>query len=95
MPLHRSQHRKGAPIFFNITSQDTHYYQPIQERAPPSSKKSDLFPTHPISLTHRAIRCLINLINLSPTVKDQLLISCKDGLNKGQKWYGPNRSRRY
>ena len=22
-------------------------------------------------------------------------LSCKDGLNKGQKWYGPNRSRRY
>ena len=22
-------------------------------------------------------------------------ISCKDGQNKGQKWYGPNRSRRY
>ena len=22
-------------------------------------------------------------------------MSCKDGLNKGQKWYGPNRSRRY
>ena len=22
-------------------------------------------------------------------------ISGKDGLNKGQKWYGPNRSRRY
>ena len=21
-------------------------------------------------------------------------ISCKDGLNKGQKWYGPNKSRR-
>ena len=21
-------------------------------------------------------------------------ISCKDGLDKGQKWYGPNRSRR-
>ena len=21
--------------------------------------------------------------------------SCKDGLNKGQKWYGPNRSRSY
>ena len=21
--------------------------------------------------------------------------SCKDGLNKGQKWYGPKRSRRY
>ena len=21
--------------------------------------------------------------------------SCKDGLNKGQKWYGPNRSRQY
>ena len=23
------------------------------------------------------------------------VVSCKDGLNKGQKWYGPNRSRRY
>ena len=22
-------------------------------------------------------------------------ISCKDGLDKGQKWYGPNRSSRY
>ena len=22
-------------------------------------------------------------------------ISCKDGIKKGQKWYGPNRSRRY
>ena len=22
-------------------------------------------------------------------------ISCKDGHRKGQKWYGPNRSRRY
>ena len=22
-------------------------------------------------------------------------ISCKDGFGKGQKWYGPNRSRRY
>ena len=22
-------------------------------------------------------------------------ISCKDGLSKGQKWYGPNRCRRY
>ena len=22
-------------------------------------------------------------------------ISCTDGLNKGQKWYGPDRSRRY
>ena len=25
----------------------------------------------------------------------QVNISCKDGVNKGQKWYGPNRSRRY
>ena len=24
-----------------------------------------------------------------------VLISCKDGHNKGQKWYGPNRSRKY
>ena len=23
------------------------------------------------------------------------ITSCKDGLDKGQKWYGPNRSRRY
>ena len=21
--------------------------------------------------------------------------TCKDGLNKGQKWYGPNKNRRY
>ena len=28
-------------------------------------------------------------------LKDQGNISCKDGLNKGQKWYGPKRSRRY
>ena len=27
--------------------------------------------------------------------RDQGNISCKDGLDKGQKWYGPNRSRRY
>ena len=28
-------------------------------------------------------------------VRDQGNISCKDGLHKGQKWYGPNRSRGY
>ena len=27
--------------------------------------------------------------------RDQGNISCKDELNKGQKWYGPNRSKRY
>ena len=27
--------------------------------------------------------------------RNQRNISCKDGLDKGQKWYGPNRSRRY
>ena len=27
--------------------------------------------------------------------KIQGKISCKDGLYKGQKWYGPNRSRQY
>ena len=27
--------------------------------------------------------------------KIQKSISCKDGLDKGQKWYGPNRSSRY
>ena len=27
--------------------------------------------------------------------RDQGNISCKDGHNKGQNWYGPNRSRRY
>ena len=27
--------------------------------------------------------------------RNQGNISCKDGLNKGQKWYGPNRRRRY
>ena len=28
-------------------------------------------------------------------IRDQGNISCKDGLDKGQKWYGSNRSRRY
>ena len=28
-------------------------------------------------------------------IRDQGNISCKDGLDKAQKWYGPNRSRRY
>ena len=28
-------------------------------------------------------------------IRDQGNISCKDWLDKGQKWYGPNRSRRY
>ena len=33
--------------------------------------------------------------NLFKKIRYQRNISCKDGLNKGQKWYGPNRSRRY
>ena len=33
--------------------------------------------------------------NLFKKIRYQGNISCKDGLNKGQKWYGPNRSRRY
>ena len=28
-------------------------------------------------------------------IRDTKGTSCKDGLDKGQKWYGPNRSRRY
>ena len=33
--------------------------------------------------------------DLSKKIRDTKNISCKDGLDKGQKWYGPNRSRRY
>ena len=37
--------------------------------------------------------------SISPSKEHPGLISfrmdCKDGLDKGQKWYGPNRSRRY
>ena len=33
--------------------------------------------------------------HLFKKIRYQANISCKDGLNKGQKWYGPNRSRRY
>ena len=33
--------------------------------------------------------------NIFSSRKYQGNISCKDGHNKGQKWYGPNRSRRY
>ena len=31
--------------------------------------------------------------DLFKKIRCQGNISCKDGLNKGQKWYGPNRSR--
>ena len=33
--------------------------------------------------------------DLFKKIKYQRNNSCKDGLDKGQKWYGPNRSRRY
>ena len=33
--------------------------------------------------------------DLFKKIRYQRSISCKDGHNKGQKWYGPNRSRRY
>ena len=33
--------------------------------------------------------------DLFKKIRYQGNISGKDGLNKGQKWYGPNRSRRY
>ena len=33
--------------------------------------------------------------DLFKKIRYQGNISCKDGLNKGQRWYGPNRSRRY
>ena len=33
--------------------------------------------------------------DLFKKIRHQRNISCKDGLNKGQKWSGPNRSRRY
>ena len=32
-------------------------------------------------------------LEISSRKLEQGNISCKDGLNKGQKWYGPNRSR--
>ena len=36
-----------------------------------------------------------NTRDLFKKIRDQGNISCKDWLDKGQKWYGPNRSRRY
>ena len=33
--------------------------------------------------------------DLFKKIRDTKGIFIKDGLNKGQKWYGPNRSRRY
>ena len=35
----------------------------------------------------------MNVSELQEIVKDKP--DCKDGCSKGQKWYGPNRSRRY
>ena len=33
--------------------------------------------------------------DLFKKIRSEVNISCKDGHNKGQKWYGPNTSRRY
>ena len=33
--------------------------------------------------------------DLFKNIRDNKGASCKDGLDKGQKWYGPKRSRRY
>ena len=33
--------------------------------------------------------------DLFKKIRDTKNISCNDGDNEGQKWYGPNRSRRY
>ena len=33
--------------------------------------------------------------DLFKKIRDTRNISCKNGHNKGQKWYGPNRNRRY
>ena len=33
--------------------------------------------------------------DLFKKIRDQGNISCNEGHNKGQKWYGPNKSRRY
>ena len=38
---------------------------------------------------------LNTIYNISYILRDTKDISCKDDHNKGQKWYGPNRSRRY
>ena len=35
------------------------------------------------------------IINLSKKIRDMKGKICKDGHNKGQKWYEPNRSRKY
>ena len=38
---------------------------------------------------------MVKTRDLFKKIRHQGNISCKDGLDKGQKWYGPNRSRRY
>ena len=43
----------------------------------------------------RKTRYLRFLESLQENQRYQRNISCKDELDKGQKWYGPNRSRRY
>ena len=59
-----------------------------------------------ISLDQRSNQCIMHggFLTTGPHEKSLFLkkfifyqrnISCKDGLDKGQKWYGPNSSRRY
>ena len=50
-----------------------------------------------IPFTHTLLRIFIinKYLILSTAFYASTNISCKDGLDEGQKWYGPNRSRRY
>ena len=52
-------------------------------------------PTITSSVNHFSSCSVLNLSQYQENYRYQGNISCKDGLNKGQKWYGPNRSRRY
>ena len=47
-----------------------------------------------INKQRKTIECE-RLESLQKNQRYQGNISCKDGHNKGQKWYGPNRNKRY
>ena len=67
---------------------------PSQCRVPENSKEKKAFLCKQVKEIEENNR-IGKTSDLFKEIGDIKDISCKDEHNKGQKWYGPNRSRRY
>ena len=72
----------------------THLNAEFQRIARRDEKKKKAFPSNQCKEIEENNRMGTSR-DLFKKMRDQRNTSCKDALNKAQKWYGPNRSRRY